>query len=79
MENRNLELEVKFAHGEGHTALAVSADGRRVLTGGSDGEVRSWSLQAGQEDDDPESYDVGSPIFAIEILVGRKAAQESAS
>jgi WD40 repeat protein len=69
LENKNTSVEVKFAHGEGHTVFAISDDSKWLLTGGIDGEVRKWSLEAGKEDEDPESFDVGSPIFALQIAV----------
>lgn len=69
LENKNVSVEVKFAHGEGHTVFAINEDASVLLTGGTDGEVRKWSLKAGNEDDDPESFDVGSQIFALEVLV----------
>ena len=71
LDNKNVECEVKFAHGEGHTVFALSQDGLRLVTGGIDGEARSWSLRKGDEDEEPESFDVGSAVFAVEILVRR--------
>lgn len=69
MENKNIELDIKFAHGEGHTVFTFSSDEMKIVTGGIDGEVRIWSLKEGEENDDPESFDVGAPIYGLEINV----------
>lgn len=67
IESRCIDFEIKFAHGEGHTVLAINETKGKLLTGGSDGEVRCWSIES--TDDDPESYDVGSAIYSITTSV----------
>lgn len=60
---KNLEYETKFAH-DGHTVFVINESANKLLTGGADGEVRSWSIVP-KDDDEPESYDVGSAIYSI--------------
>lgn len=63
IESKWVDFEIKFAHGEGHTVFVINKDLNKLLTGGSDGEVRNWSIE--QSDDDPENYDVGSAIYSL--------------
>jgi len=63
IESKCLDFEIKFAHGEGHTVFVINEKKGKLLTGGSDGEVRCWPIE--QNDDDPQSYDVGSSIYSI--------------
>ena len=49
----------------GTTALAVSADGNRALTGLTDGYVRLWDTVAGRQDEWP-AFDRG-PIAAVDV------------
>lgn len=64
IENKWVDFEIKFGHNEGHTVFAINKHQNKLLTGGSDGEVRGWSVER-TDDDDPESYDVGSSIYSI--------------
>lgn len=68
VENKWVDFEIKFGHNEGHTVLAINKQANKLLTGGSDGEVRGWSVER-TADDDPESYDVGSSIYSIATSV----------
>lgn len=68
IENKWVDFEIKFGHNEGHTVFAINKQQNKLLTGGSDGEVRGWSVEK-TDDDDPESYDVGSAIYSIATSV----------
>ena len=69
IENKWVDFEIKFGHNEGHTVFAINKPQNKLLTGGSDGEVRGWSVER-TDDDDPESYDVGSSVYSIATSVG---------
>ena len=43
------ELQVFESHTAGISMIAVSADGRKALTGSEDGTIRLWDLETGVE------------------------------
>ncbi|KAL1458238.1 hypothetical protein WDU94_008400 [Cyamophila willieti] len=52
----------RYAHSDGHTGICYSADGRNLVTCGSEGDIRIWH---GFEDDDPTEKCVGEKAFAV--------------
>jgi WD40 repeat protein len=45
-ESGKLKWKIEHAHNKGVTALAITNDCRRLITGGGDGQVRVWALNA---------------------------------
>ena len=43
-ESGKLKFEIGNAHHKGVTAVAVTRDGKGLLTGGADGHVRTWDI-----------------------------------
>uniref|UniRef100_A0A8D8RZF4 WD repeat and HMG-box DNA-binding protein 1 n=1 Tax=Cacopsylla melanoneura TaxID=428564 RepID=A0A8D8RZF4_9HEMI len=52
----------RYAHSDGHTGICYSADGKNLVTCGSEGDIRIWH---GFEDDDPTEKCVGEKAFAV--------------
>ncbi|KAI5704078.1 hypothetical protein M8J75_001791 [Diaphorina citri] len=52
----------RYAHSDGHTGICYSADGKNLITCGSEGDIRIWH---GFEDDDPTEKCVGEKAFAV--------------
>ncbi|XP_052767188.1 WD repeat and HMG-box DNA-binding protein 1-like [Mya arenaria] len=59
---------MRYAHSDGFTDVCFNSDGRYILTGGTDGDVRIWK---GIEDDDAISHRCGDKTFAVAIKDNR--------
>ncbi|KAJ6644470.1 WD repeat and HMG-box DNA-binding protein 1 [Pseudolycoriella hygida] len=53
---------MRYAHSAGHTHCCYTADGERIITSGSDGDIRIWQ---GIDDDDPNSECIGEFVLCI--------------
>jgi FOG: WD40 repeat len=60
------------AHGEGALALAISADGQRLITGGADHKVIVWKADDGSQI--KVFSDAAQPIYAVALSPDGKIA-----
>ncbi|KAG4078619.1 hypothetical protein HA402_015209 [Bradysia odoriphaga] len=51
---------LRYAHSAGHTHCCYTADGDRIITSGTDGDIRIWQ---GIDDDDPNSECIGEYVI----------------
>ncbi|KAK4875420.1 hypothetical protein RN001_011842 [Aquatica leii] len=54
--------DTRYAHSDGHTDVCYTEDGTRLITCGSDGDIRIW---AGFDDDDPIQTCVGEWALCV--------------
>ncbi|KAK5644872.1 hypothetical protein RI129_006172 [Pyrocoelia pectoralis] len=54
--------ETRYAHSDGHTDVCYTEDGTRLITCGTDGDIRIW---AGFDDDDPFQTCVGEWALSV--------------
>ncbi|KAH3854450.1 WD repeat and HMG-box DNA-binding protein 1-like [Dreissena polymorpha] len=59
---------MRYAHSDGLTDVCFDENGRYILTGGSDGDIRIWD---GIDDDDAISHRCGDKTFSIAIKGSR--------
>lgn len=57
-----LKETMRYAHSDGHVDLCFDENGRTLITGGSDGDVRIYK---GFEDEDPVSHQAGDFVYAV--------------
>lgn len=62
----NVQLDLRFGHGDGFTEFAFTPESFHLLTGGVDGECRLWNHTGnGQYSEDAESFSVGDAIYGV--------------
>ncbi|XP_075700250.1 WD repeat and HMG-box DNA-binding protein 1 isoform X2 [Rhinoderma darwinii] len=65
---------MRYAHLEGHTEVCFNETGSRLVTCGSDGDIRIWE---NIEDDDPKSINVGEKAHSFALKNGKVVTASS--
>ncbi|XP_072345805.1 LOW QUALITY PROTEIN: WD repeat and HMG-box DNA-binding protein 1 [Scyliorhinus torazame] len=58
---------MRYAHPDGYTDVCFDENGRFIVTGGSDGDIRIWE---NLDDDDPKSINVGEKVYSLALRNG---------
>lgn len=66
-ESGRLKYVITDAHRDGVTALAMTGDCSRIVSGGMDGQVRIWSVHEGHQDMEASMKEHRGPVNSIRI------------